>query len=321
MFLRVSNGLLVDLDSGRVVQRADQGAFFQGITDGKRRVGLGETSHHLVVYLLVNDQATSRSAPLTSCTHRGKGDTSHGHVQIRIFVHDHCVVTAQLQKRLAKASSHSLTDLTSDSSATGEGEQVHPTVIGHGLTDLGGATGERTHRTGQSVAFEHASDDALSGHTAETHRRGRLPQGAVTAHHAECTVPAVDGDREVERRDHTHQAHRVPVLVHLVAGTLRRDHLAVEHAAQTHGVVADVHVLLHLANALHEDLAHLQRLEFAERIQILAQLVTDLTDDLATLGGGQVTPLSLGLVRLRDGLLVFVNGGSTHTGDRLVGRR
>ena len=81
---------------------------------------------------------------------------------------------------------------------------------------------------------------------------------------------------------------RVPSLHHEVAGPLAGDDAAVEHARQSHGVVADVDGLLDLAQSLRGDLAHLERHKSAEVGLELAQLLADLADDLTALRSGEL---------------------------------
>ena len=59
-------------------------------------------------------------------------------------------------------------------------------------------------------------------------------------------------------------------------------YLPVEHPAETHGVVADVDVLLHLAHALGHDLTHLQRHQLAQRLQVPPQLLPNLPGNICT---------------------------------------
>ena len=53
-------------------------------------------------------------------------------------------------------------------------------------------------------------------------------------------------------------------------------HLAAVHPGQADGIVADVDVLLHLADALGHDLAHLEADQLAQRLQLLSQLLSHL---------------------------------------------
>ena len=53
-------------------------------------------------------------------------------------------------------------------------------------------------------------------------------------------------------------------------------HLAAVHPGQADGIVADVDVLLHLADALRHDLAHLEADQLAQRLQLLSQLLSHL---------------------------------------------
>ena len=65
---------------------------------------------------------------------------------------------------------------------------------------------------------------------------------------------------------------------------------AAEGAAQTHGEVADVDHLLHLAQALGQDLAHLQADQRAEHLLLRAQRLAHLAHDLAAPGRRQHAP-------------------------------
>ena len=95
------------------------------------------------------------------------------------------------------------------------------------------------------------------------------PEHDVAAGEADGAVPAVDGDGKVEGGDDADRAERVPLLEDRVVRALRRDDAAVEHAAQAGHVVGHVDVLLHLAQPLALDLAHLQRDQAPECILLL----------------------------------------------------
>ena len=73
----------------------------------------------------------------------------------------------------------------------------------------------------------------------------------------EGSVPCIDRDREVESGDDTDDTKRVPGLRQAVAGALGRHGLAEELARLARGEVCDVDHLLHLAQCLAADLAHL----------------------------------------------------------------
>ena len=82
----------------------------------------------------------------------------------------------------------------------------------------------------------------------------------------------------------------MPGLAHGVAGPLAGHGQAVELARQADREVADVDHLLHLAEALLQDLAGLQRDQTAERRLVSAQFLAEQADQLAAAGGGGVAP-------------------------------
>ena len=93
---------------------------------------------------------------------------------------------------------------------------------------------------------------------------GRFPDHGIAADDRERGVPAPRRHRKVERGDDAAHAGRVPRLAHRVAGTFRRHRQPVELPRQTDREVADVDHLLHLAETLLQDLAGLDRHQFAE---------------------------------------------------------
>ncbi len=150
--------------------------------------------------------------------------------------------------------------------------------------------------------------------------RRRLPDHGVAAHRGERRVPRPHRDREVEGGDDADHAERVPLLVHAVAGPLRLHGQAVELARQADREVAHVDHLLDLAEALGEDLAHLERDQPAERLLVLAQLVAELAHDLAALRRRHHAPGRERRRGGRDHRLVGFGVGLDHGRDRLAGR-
>lgn len=117
----------------------------------------------------------------------------------------------------------------------------------------------------------------------------------------------IDSYGEVEGRDNTDSADGVPLLDHEVAGTLTGDDLAVDGATETESIVANIDVLLNLALALGQDLAHLERDQGTERLELLVQGITHLADNLATLGGGGLAPHDLDVLHLLQGLVELLD--------------
>ncbi len=109
----------------------------------------------------------------------------------------------------------------------------------------------------------------------------------------------------------------MPLLIHAVAGPLRRHGEPVELAGEADGEVGDVDHLLDLALALGEDLAHLQRDERPQRLLLLTQGVPDEAHILASFGRRQHPPLDEGLLSRGDDLFVVVLGGLFDRADRV----
>ena len=162
---------------------------------------------------------------------------------------------------------------------------------------------------------------ACGGERRQRRLLGRLPDDAVAAHEGERRVPGPDRDGEVEGRDDAADAERVPGLHHAVVGALGRDGQAVELARQADRVVADVDHLLHLAEALGDDLAGLEGDEPPEILLGGAQLLADQAHELAAARRRHVAPGEIGLVRPPDRGAGLVRRGLGEMPDHLAGDR
>jgi hypothetical protein len=92
----------------------------------------------------------------------------------------------------------------------------------------------------------------------------------------------------------------VPGFHHAVAGAFAGNRQAMQLARQTHGEVADVDHLLHLAQPFGAHLAGLQRHQQAQGLLVLAQLLAQAAHQFAAHGGGHGAPLQEGGVRALD---------------------
>lgn len=77
----------------------------------------------------------------------------------------------------------------------------------------------------------------------------------LNPYHCNSTVPSIYSNGEVECSNHTNNAQRIPVLQEGMAWALWGKHRATDHARQANSKVTDVHILLHLTNALWFDLS------------------------------------------------------------------
>ena len=183
-----------------------------------------------------------------------------------------------------------LGDLLSDGNRAGERDEGQPLVLGHAATQRGAAAHEAPHAV-RVVRGHRAVAEVLHRDRAERGPLRRLPEDRVTADGGDGRVPRPHRDREVEGGDDADRAERVPLLHHPVPRPLRRDGQAVELAAETDREVADVDHLLHLAQALAPDLAHLERDELAERLLVLPEQRAELADHVAPRGRRSHAPL------------------------------
>eukprot|EP00760_Papus_ankaliazontas_P028430 PhM_4_TR3707/c0_g1_i1/m.62848 len=252
-------------------------------------------------------QTAARRAALAAGTDSTEEDPAGDHLEVGVGHNDDGVVATELKQGAAEATGNDLADLLTGSTAAREAHERDARVLDEGLADVGTAAGQRGDGGVDVVAEQHALDDLLRGDGAQVRRGGALPDLRVAADHRDGRVPAGDGDGEVEGGNNADDAEGVPLLHHEVARALRRQHLAGDLARVTARQVADVDVLLHLADALGEDLAHLQGEQLAERVAHLAELIADLAHDLAAGGRGHRRPLLEGACRVA-GAAVVVGG-------------
>ena len=161
----------------------------------------------------------------------------------------------------------------------------------------------------------------LHGDAAQRHQFARLPDHGVAADGGNRRIPRPDRHGEIERGDDADWTQRVPLLVHAVAGSLGVHGQPVELARETDSKVADVDHLLHLANALDADLAHLQRHQLAQRLAVVAQDGADVAHHLAALGRRYAAPGGKGLARGGDRGVVCGGVRRDDRSYRLAGRR
>jgi hypothetical protein len=163
----------------------------------------------------------------------------------------------------------------------GEGDERNARVVGDGGANVGAARDEGDEGGREAVALEDVGNDTGDGDRGERGGRSALPEESVAADGGERLVPAVDGAGEVEGRDDADDAERIPGLENGVLRTLGRQEATGNGAAEADSVVADVDVLLHLADALGLDLADLERDQLTQIAPFGTQRVADLPHQLA----------------------------------------
>ena len=111
----------------------------------------------------------------------------------------------------------------------------------------------------------------------------------------------------------------MPLFVHAMPGTLAVHAQSVELPGEADGEIRDIDHLLHLAQPLGEDLAHLHAHQRAQRGLVRAQLVADFAHDLSALGRGDHAPGGECRNRRLHDAFVLVRAGHAHAGDGATG--
>jgi len=102
----------------------------------------------------------------------------------------------------------------------------------------------------------------------------------------------------------------VPSLAQLVFGALAGHGQPIQLARQALGKIAHVDHFLHLAQAFAADFAHFQTDQLGQCRLVLAHQITQHPHHRPALGGGDVLPSRLGLLRLRHLLPRLRNRGA-----------
>ena len=201
-------------------------------------------------------------------------DGAHGEVEVGVVEHDDRVVAAQLEQRAAEARAPrpraTRRPMRQQPVAEISGRRRSASIA---LADVAAAADDEVEHAGAVVlaASPRRRSSAPRSRTAASCCDGfqitlSPHTAAIIAFHAHTATGKLNA------RDDADDAERMPLLVHAVARPLAVHRQAVELARQADREVADVDHLLHLAQPLGEDLAHLERDQPAERLLVLAQL-------------------------------------------------
>ena len=312
LLLRGRDRSLKLLDSVEGVEGANEDALLEGVANLQLLVKRSHLGDDGIVEGLVNVKSAACGAPLAGGTSGAEEGGANGHLDISIVHDEDSIVSAKLEKGLTEAGRDALIDVAPDVGGASEGDEGDVTGLDNNLANVSAASNEGADGAGELVSEENIGDDFLRGDGDEGGGGGALPNLGVASDHRDGGVPSSDGDGEVERADDTNGAKGVPLLHHEVVGALGRKHLAGDLAGETSSKVAHINILLDLADTLGEDLADLEREELAEGLNLLAELITNLADNLATAGGGDLSPHGLSLVHVLDATGGILGGGDLH---------
>jgi hypothetical protein len=268
----------------------------------------------------VHDQPSGRRAPLPGGPHGPEDHAPHSQLEVRVGVDDHRVVPAELQQAAAQPLCDFLAHDPPHAARARRADQRQAPVGDHRLADGLVAADHEAEHAGIAHERRDAVGDAVGRHRRQGREQAGLPQNAVAADGREHRVPRPDGVREVERGDHAHGTKRQPLLEHPVPGPLAGEDLAGELTREADGKVGDVDALLHLAQALGEDLARLEADESAQRLLEPAHLLADGPHHQPAGGGGNLAPAPERLDAPRDRALAVLGGVEEDTRDGLARR-
>ena len=287
-----------------------------GISDSEAPVCPHQAPDQLVLEGVVHDDAPGSGAPLSCGPHGPEEDGRKHQLHIGVRRDNDGIVPAQLQDRAAETTTHHGGHPIPHLTASSGGHQRDLPVVEEPVAHRGPLPHRQREDRRIHVVLQ---TDLLGdpGHRDGGERRlaGGLPNRAVSAYRRQGGIPAPHRHREVERRDHSNDAQRMPLLEHPVIGALGPHRESVELAGEAGCEVADVDHLLHLSLTLCDHLPHLNGDELAQRRFVLPELVSQLADHFAPPRGRDTSPHQEGLVGPLHDLVVLLLRHLLHGGE------
>ena len=269
----------------------------------------------------MHKQAAQRSAALACRAHGRKGDAAQRQVQIGRRGDDGSVVATQLQNGAGKAGCQARAHGAAHGGGAGGRQHGHAGILNQHLANVALANDQLQQARGRvaAKAGQCALGDGVRGQGRQRGFLRRLPHHRVATHHRQRGVPRPHGHGEVEGRDHTAHAQRVPGFHHAVAGALGGNGQAVELARQAHGKVADVDHLLHFAQAFGGNLARFQGHQAAQVGLGGAQFLAQQANQFTPARCGHRAPGSEGCVCAANGVAGLRGRVLGHMGHHFAG--
>jgi hypothetical protein len=123
---------------------------------------------------------------------------------------------------------------------------------------------------------------------------------------------------KVERGNNTDDAQRIRNFAHEMLVPLTRQHNAPNLPRQAQRNIRDVQKLDNLASTFGLDLAHLERDQHPEVIDVFGECGSNVTEDMTSLRGGHLAELQLRGFGGCDGGFNILGGGNVDSGEEVA---
>lgn len=121
--------------------------------------------------------------------------------------------------------------------------------------------------------------------------------------------------RKIKGRNDANDSQRIPALHKSVARPFTWVDVSGEHPGEADGVIANVHVLLNLADALGYDFTHFHADQLAQRFDFLPEGFADLAYDFTPLRRCNLSPNLPCFLSLYDAFFIVLFCASCYLGD------
>ncbi len=257
---------------------------------------IADTLEHLIVALLLHEQARSGAATLAMVEEDGTRDARDRQVQIRIFEHDVGRLAAELQRDFLEVVGGCLDDQLAHFRRPGEGHLVDARMRSQRCAACFPKAGDH---------IEHARRQTrLQAQLGEAQRRQRRLFRGLQYDGTSCRehwpeLPGRHQQREVPRDDLRDDADRLPARIRVILRVRRvwhreRNRVALDFRRPAGHVVEQIRRQRHIGGACHTDgLAIIERLELRELLEVLQDQIADPPENSAALRRRQARPGTL----------------------------
>ena len=258
----------------------------------------------------MQEQPAQTGATLTAGADERKSHTFQRQIQIRFLRHDDAVVAAQFQQAASQPRGHRLRHAAPHRHRAGGRHQCHLWMRCQYLAHVRAANDH----TGQGFKWVHAAgfhrflQQLLAGQRTQRRFLRRLPHQRIAAHQRQRRVPRPHRHGKIEGGDDADHTQRMPLLHHAMLGPLAGNGQPRKLARQTHGKIADVDQLLHLAQGFLHRLARFQHDETGQISFAFARNLAHHPHQFATPGSRQLAPVQKTMMRLAHQRIDLVGG-------------
>ncbi len=283
---------------GRVDQWPHLGFAVQAVAEPQPLCPFGQERGETVVYHFMYDQAAGGGAALAAGAEATPERPFQGQFQVGVVHDDDGVLPTHLQGQGAVQRGQQPLQMLPGRAGAGKGGGVDSRMGEQILAYLLTRSADEIDHSGRDARL---FQDGHQGRRAGRRLGGGFEYHAVAADQGGEKLPGRDGDRKIPGGDQRHDTQRFAHAFAILVRQFRGHGFSLQAASFSSHVEGDVYRLLHIAQPLGEDLAHLPCDQFAEPLLVFDKQPAGPEQNLAPPGSGQQAPLRKGRPGRRHG--------------------